>query len=207
MEDYSLDIIIGKGPSARTLRLDLPKFTLIGATTRIASLSSPLRDRFGMLHRLEFYQPKEVEQILARSARILNISLSDEAKELISHRARRTPRIANRLLKRIRDFAQVDGKNSIDQQLAVNSLENMQIDRYGLDEIDRKILLSIIEKFKGGPVGLSTVAASVAEEKETVEDVYEPYLIQLGLIERTSRGRKVTDLAYQHLGISNKNDI
>lgn len=201
MEDFALDLIIGKGPSARTLRLDLPAFTLIGATTRIASLSSPLRDRFGMIHRLDFYDIPEIEQIIHRSGKILKITIDPKGRAVIAARARRTPRVANRLLKRVRDFAQVHSDGIISERLAYAALEKLQIDSLGLDDLDRKILAVIIEKFNGGPVGLGTIAAACAEEKETIEDVYEPYLLQLGLIERTHRGRKTTDLAYRHLDI------
>lgn len=202
MEDFALDLVIGKGPSARTLRLNLPRFTMIGATTRIASLSSPLRDRFGVIHRLEFYEPCDIEQIIARSAKILDIKIDKDGKKIISERARRTPRIANRLLKRVRDFAQVHGDGVIDANLANKALDSLRIDCLGLDETDRKVLITIIEKFKGGPVGLDTIAAATAEEKETVEDVYEPYFLQMGLLERTARGRQVTDLSYRHLGLT-----
>ncbi len=202
MEDFALDLVLGKGPSARTLRLDLPRFTLIGATTRMASLSSPLRDRFGMVYRLEFYEPADIEKILTRSARILKIPIKIEGKTEIAKRARRTPRIANRLLKRVRDFAQVHGNGEVDGELAKKALTCLRIDELGLDETDRKVLQIIIEKFKGGPVGLETIAAATAEEKETIEDVYEPFLLQMGLLERTNRGRQVTDSAYHHLGLS-----
>lgn len=201
MEDFALDLVIGKGPSARTLRLDLPKFTLIGATTRVASLSSPLRDRFGMIHRLDFYEPNDIEKIIQRSATIFNVGIDQPGLNTIACCARRTPRIANRLLKRVRDFAEVHGNGQIDGIIAKKSLEHLQIDEIGLDEIDRRILQTIIEKFGGGPVGLSTIAAAIAEERETIEDVYEPYLIQMGLLERTGRGRKVTPHAYAHLGL------
>ncbi len=202
MEDFALDLVIGKGPSARTLRLDLPKFTLIGATTRIASLSSPLRDRFGMIYRLDFYEAKDIEKIIARSAQILGIEIDAQGKQTISTRARRTPRIANRLLKRVRDYAQVNGTGNIDGITAKKSLDCLRVDELGLDETDRRIIEIIIHKFNGGPVGLNTIAAATAEETETIEDVYEPYLIQMGLLERTGRGRKVTHHAYKHLGIS-----
>lgn len=201
MEDFAIDLIIGKGPSARTLRLDLPKFTLIGATTRIASLSSPLRDRFGMVYRLDFYEPDDIEKIIQRSAQILNIDVDKGGLATISTCARRTPRIANRLLKRVRDYAAVHGNGQIDAITAKKSLDCLNIDSSGLDEIDRIILRTIIEKFGGGPVGLGTIAAAIAEEKETIEDVYEPYLIQMGLLERTHQGRKATPHAYTHLGL------
>lgn len=202
MEDFALDLVLGKGPSARTLRLDLPKFTLIGATTRMASLSSPLRDRFGMVYRLEFYEPTDIEKILTRSARILKVPIKIEGKSEIAKRARRTPRIANRLLKRVRDYAQVHSDGEVNGDLAKKALTCLRIDELGLDEIDRKVLQTIIDKFKGGPVGIETIAAATAEEKETIEDVYEPFLLQMGLLERTNRGRQVTDLAYRHLGLS-----
>ncbi|MDO8513476.1 MAG: Holliday junction branch migration DNA helicase RuvB [bacterium] len=202
MEDFAIDLIIGKGPSARTLRLDLPKFTLIGATTRIASLSSPLRDRFGMVYRLDFYDPPDIEKIINRSAKILKIDIDKAGLSTISLCARRTPRIANRLLKRVRDYAQVHGNGVVDAVTSKKSLDCLHIDHYGLDEIDRRMLRTIIEKFSGGPVGLSTIAAAIAEEKETIEEVYEPYLIQMGLLERTGRGRKATPHAYSHLGLA-----
>lgn len=202
MEDFALDIVIGKGPSARTLRLDLPKFTLIGATTRMASLSSPLRDRFGMVYRLDFYEAEDIKKIINRSAKILDIKIDEKGLHSIADCSRRTPRIANRLLKRVRDFAQVHGDGQIDSLTASKSLDCLHIDSLGLDEIDRKMLLVIIEKFAGGPVGLSTIAAAIAEERETIEDVYEPYLIQMGFLERTPRGRKVTPHAYSHLGLA-----
>ncbi|MFA6304510.1 MAG: Holliday junction branch migration DNA helicase RuvB [Patescibacteria group bacterium] len=201
MEDYALDIVIGKGPSARTLRLDLPKFTIIGATTRYNLLSSPLRDRFGATYRLDYYNFPEIEQILNRSARILNIDLITEAAKLIAKRSRLTPRIANRLLKRVRDFAQVKGNGKISQELATEALKLMDVDEQGLDYLDRRILETIIQKFKGGPVGLNSVAAAVQEEEGTIEEIYEPYLMQLGFIMRTPRGRVVTELGYQHLGL------
>lgn len=201
MEEYALDIVIGKGPSARTLRLELPRFTLIGATTKMSLLSSPLRDRFGQIARLDFYETKDIIQILKRSAKILDVDLRERAEELIAKRARRTPRVANRLLKRVRDYAQVKGDGSINKDFATRALKVLAVDDYGLDETDRKILNAIIEKFKGGPVGLSTIAAAVAEEMATIEDVYEPFLIQAGFLERTQRGRQATDLAYKHLGV------
>ena len=200
MEEYFLDIVLGKGPSARTLKLDLPHFTLIGATTRVSLLSSPLRDRFGIVYHLDFYKDLEIEQIIKRSARILNIDLDDKSSSEIARRARKTPRIANRLLKRIRDFAQVKGSGSITKNLAFQALEMLDIDEYGLDQVDRKILKTIIENFKGGPVGLKTLAASTQEDIETIETIYEPFLIQSGFINRTPRGRVATELAYKHLG-------
>jgi len=202
MEDYALDIVIGKGPSARTLRLDLPKFTIIGATTRYNLLSAPLRDRFGATYRLDYYQPLEIEEILNRSANILNIALLEGAAKLIAVRSRLTPRIANRLLKRVRDYAQVKGDGKINQVLAKEALKLMDVDEQGLDYLDRRILETIIEKFKGGPVGLNSVAAAVQEDEGTIEEIYEPYLMQLGFLTRTPRGRAVTEAGYKHLGLA-----
>lgn len=202
MEDKALDIIIGKGPGARSLRLNLPDFTLIGATTRFAQLSPPLRDRFGSVYRLDFYDQASIEAILKRSARILGVEAEDEGLGEIACRARGTPRVSNRLLKRVRDYAQVMSDGSIKREEAVEALMRLEIDKIGLDEIDHKVMLTIIEKFNGGPVGLDTIAASISEEADTIMDVYEPYLLQLGFIERTPRGRLATKLAYQHLGIS-----
>jgi Holliday junction DNA helicase RuvB len=201
MEDYALDIIIGKGPSARSIRLDLPKFTLIGATTRAGLLTSPLRDRFGVINRLEMYSADELKQIIKRSASILKVGISDEGAEEIARRSRGTPRIANRLLKRVRDFAQVKGEGYIDGAAAVMGLNALDIDPIGLDGVDINMLQSIIHKFGGGPVGLETLAASIGEETDTIEDVYEPYLLQLGLINKTPRGRVATKAAYEHFGI------
>jgi Holliday junction DNA helicase RuvB len=201
MEDYALDIIIGKGPSARSIRLDLPKFTLVGATTRAGLLTSPLRDRFGVINRLEIYSPDELKLIVKRSAGILNIEIDDEGATEISKRSRGTPRIANRLLKRIRDFAQIKAEGVINKEVACMALDALEVDSIGLDGVDRNMLLCIIEKFSGGPVGLDTLAASISEETETIEDVYEPYLLQLGFINKTPRGRTATKLAYEHLGI------
>lgn len=200
MEDYKLDIIIGQGPNARTLKLNLPRFTLIGATTRTGLLTSPLRDRFGVICRLEFYNPEELMKIVNRSAYLLEIEIKDDAAIEIAKRSRGTPRIANRLLKRVRDFAQVKGDGIIDMRITKEALSSLNVDALGLDEIDRKLLLTIIEKFSGGPAGIDAIAASLREDKETIEDVYEPYLLQEGLIERTSRGRLATRLAYEHLG-------
>ena len=208
MEDYALDIIIGKGPATRSMRIQLPKFTLIGATTKAGSLSSPLRDRFGHIYKLDFYTEKEIESILKRSAKILNIKVDDDAVEEIARCARRTPRIANRILKRIRDFAEVEDREKIDLNLTKTSLKTIGIDMIGLDRTDRMILLTIIEKFNGGPVGLNTIAAATAEETDTIEDLYEPYLMQVGFLDRTNRGRVVTENAYAHLKITyteNKN--
>jgi Holliday junction DNA helicase RuvB len=204
MEDFVLDIVIGKGPAARSIRLDLPKFTIIGATTRIGSISSPLRDRFGLVNRLEFYEDGEIERIIKRSAKILGIEIDEDGAKEISKRARKTPRIANRLLKRVRDYAQVKAKGVIDSDIANKALDMLEVDECGLDNTDRRLIATIIENFKGGPVGLSTLAAATSEEVETIEDVYEPYLIQIGFLERTPRGRKVTGKGYQHLGYKTK---
>jgi Holliday junction DNA helicase RuvB len=201
MEDYQLDIIIGQGPSARTLKLNLPRFTLIGATTRTGLLTSPLRERFGVINRLEFYIPEELKKIVLRSSQILKTEIDDNAAFEIAHRSRGTPRIANRLLRRIRDFAQVKGDGRITLNITKSSLLSLDIDEKGLDDIDRKLLVTIIEKFNGGPVGIETLAASLREDKETIEDVYEPYLLQEGFIERTPRGRQATKRSYQHLDI------
>jgi len=201
MEDFALDIIIGKGPGAKSLRLSLPAFTLIGATTRFALLSPPLRDRFGAVYRLDFYDQVSIQEILKRSARILQVKAEVGGLEEISHRARGTPRVANRLLKRVRDYAQVMADGIVTQSVAVEALSKLEVDHIGLDEIDHKVLHTIIDKFNGGPVGLETIAASISEEAETIMDVYEPYLLQLGFLERTPRGRLATQLAYQHLGV------
>lgn len=201
MEDYALDIIIGKGPSARSIRLDLPKFTLIGATTRAGLLTAPLRDRFGIINRLELYTHEELSTIVKRSAGILGIEIDSEGAEEIARRSRGTPRIANRLLKRIRDFAQIKSDGNITIEVARYGLQALEIDELGLDNTDRNVLDTIINKFEGGPVGLDTLAASTGEEANTIEDVYEPYLLQLGFIQKTPRGRKATRLAYQHMGI------
>jgi len=200
MEDYKLDIMLGKGPSARSLRLALPKFTIIGATTRTGALAAPLRDRFGMIHRLEFYKPDEIQKIIERAASILNVKINRAAAENLATRARLTPRIANRLLKRVRDFADVNGDGIIDHDISVRALELLEIDELGLDPADRMLLLAIIDNYKGGPVGVETLAALTSEERGTIEDFYEPYLMQIGLLERTPRGRKVTHKAYKHLG-------
>ncbi|MDD4067093.1 MAG: Holliday junction branch migration DNA helicase RuvB [Clostridia bacterium] len=200
MEDFAFDIIIGKGPSARSIRIDLPKFTLVGATTRAGSLTSPLRDRFGVVHRLELYNNEELEKIVERSAHILNIGIDDTGANEIASRSRGTPRIANRLLKRIRDYAQVKGNGVIDISIAKLALDKLEIDKLGLDEIDRVMLKNIIHRYNGGPVGVETLAASINEEICTIEDVYEPYLMQIGFLNRTPRGRIVTKLAYEHLG-------
>lgn len=200
MEDYSLDIIIGQGPNARTLKLNLPRFTLVGATTRTGLLTSPLRDRFGVICRLEFYDSADLGTIAHRSARLLDIELHDDAADEIARRSRGTPRIANRILKRIRDFAQVRGEGIIDMKITREALEALDVDKLGLDEIDRKLLLTIIEKFNGGPAGIEAIAATLREDRDTIEDVYEPFLLQEGLIERTARGRLATRRAYEHLG-------
>jgi Holliday junction DNA helicase RuvB len=200
MEDYKLDIMLGKGPSARSLRLDLPKFTLIGATTRTGNLAAPLRDRFGMVHRLEFYNPEEMSQIIHRSADILGVKINPSAAGELAKRARLTPRIANRLLKRVRDYADVNGDGIIDTEIAHGALTLLEIDELGLDPADRHLLIAICDNFSGGPVGVETLAAITGDERATIEDFYEPYLMQIGLLERTPRGRKVTRKAYEHLG-------
>jgi len=204
MEDYALDIVIGKGPGAKSLRLKLPSFTLIGATTRYAMLSSPLRDRFGVINRLDFYDNAAIEQIIKRSAVILGVKAEAEGLKEIACRARGTPRVANRLLKRVRDYAQVKSQGVITKDIADKALEQLEVDSIGLDETDHKLLYSIINKFNGGPVGLETLAASISEEADTIMDVYEPYLLQLGFLERTPRGRVATENAYQHLKIPSK---
>jgi Holliday junction DNA helicase RuvB len=201
MEDRVLDIVLGKGPSARTLRLDLPRFSLIGATTKVSSLSAPLRDRFGMVYRLDFYNSADLQKIISRNAKILQLEMEPQARGLIADRARRTPRIANRLLKRVRDYCQVRGTGAITLDLCRQAFDLLAVDALGLDEVDRYLLTTIIEKFGGGPVGLNTLAAATGEELMTIEDVYEPYLLQLGFLERTPRGRKATALAYNHLGL------
>lgn len=200
MEDFKLDLVVGKGPGARTIRLDLPRFTLIGATTRMSVISSPLRDRFGLTFRLDYYRPEDIELIVKRSASILGITLEQDAAREIARRARRTPRVANRLLKRVRDYAAVKSDGVVNKKLAVEALETLSIDTLGLDEIDRRIIAVIIDKFHGGPVGLNTIAAAVSEETETIEEVYEPFLLQLGFLHRSSRGRIATPDAYKHLG-------
>ena len=201
LEDYTLDIIIGKGPSARSIRLDLPKFTLIGATTKAGSLATPLRDRFGIVQRLELYNPEDLKTIVKRSSSILEISIDDEAAFEIARRSRGTPRIANRILKRVRDYAAVLGDGNINLKLARIALNKLEIDELGLDEIDRKVLETIILKYAGGPVGVETLAATIGEEVETIEDVYEPFLMQLGFISRTPRGRIALEPAYRHIGV------
>ncbi|MEH7245476.1 Holliday junction branch migration DNA helicase RuvB [Neobacillus niacini] len=201
MEDFCLDIVIGKGPSARSVRLDLPPFTLVGATTRAGSLSAPLRDRFGVLSRLEYYKEEQLKDIVLRTADLFETKIDKQSAAEIARRARGTPRIANRLLRRVRDFAQVKGNGEIDLGVARESLELLQVDKLGLDHIDHKLLKGIIERFRGGPVGLDTIAASIGEESETIEDVYEPYLLQIGFLQRTPRGRMVTELVYHHFGM------
>lgn len=205
MEDYALDIIIGKGPSARTLRIDLPKFTIIGATTKASMLSAPLRDRFGATYHLNFYDNGDIEKIITRSAGILNVNLEREAAEAIASRSRRTPRIANRLLKRVRDYCDVHGDGLIHNKICDAAFGLLEVDELGLDWIDRKILEAIIDKFNGGPVGLNTIAAVTGEDVSTIEEVYEPYLMQLGFLDRSQRGRVVTELGYRHLGKSKIN--
>jgi len=200
MEDFSLDLVIGKGPGARTVKLDLPRFTLVGATTRMGLLSSPFRDRFGVVFRLEFYSVDELKQIINRAARILDVQLEGDSADEIAARSRGTPRVANRLLRRARDFAQVEAQGVITLDVARHTLERLQIDEKGLDGLDRSVLLTIIDKFSGGPVGIETIAASIGEERDTIEDICEPYLLQEGYIQRTPRGRTATESAYRHLG-------
>ncbi|MEG0872822.1 MAG: Holliday junction branch migration DNA helicase RuvB [Clostridia bacterium] len=201
LEDYNLDIVIGKGPSARSIRLDLPKFTLVGATTKVGSLSAPLRDRFGIINKLELYNESQLSKIISRSANILEIPIDDDASIEIGSRCRGTPRIANRLLKRVRDFAQFDNLDKINLEVARKALDRLEIDELGLDQTDRQMLHTVITKFGGGPVGLDTLAASIGEDKDTVEDVYEPYLMQIGYLTRSPRGRIATKFAYEHLGL------
>ncbi|MPM62328.1 Holliday junction ATP-dependent DNA helicase RuvB [bioreactor metagenome] len=201
MEDYALDIVIGKGPSARSIRLDLAPFTLVGATTRAGALAAPLRDRFGVIARLEYYQPEHLVCIVERAAEILNIKVDTDGAIEIAKRSRGTPRIANRLLKRVRDYAQIAGNGVITRDIACKALLMLEVDECGLDNVDRNMLKAIIEKFDGGPVGIDTLAASISEETETIEDVYEPFLLQMGFLNRTPRGRVVTRAAYRHLGL------
>ena len=205
MEDYAIDIMIGKGASARSIRLDLPKFTLVGATTRVGMLTAPLRDRFGVIHRLEFYTVEELKRIIARSAKVLDVGIDDAGATALARRSRGTPRLANRLLKRVRDFAQVKYDGYITEDVANYALDLLDVDKCGLDQTDRNLLMTIIERFDGGPVGLDTLAASLSEDSGTIEDVYEPYLLKNGFIQRTPRGRIVTNLAYAHLGILKQN--
>jgi Holliday junction DNA helicase RuvB len=204
MEDYALDIIIGKGPSARTLRIDLPRFTIIGATTKASQLSAPLRDRFGMIYHLDFYDTDHIEKIINRSAKILDVAMDEESGKRIATRARRTPRIANRLLKRVRDYCEVKGNGIIEEKHCHGAFSMLDVDELGLDWIDRKILEVIIDKYNGGPVGVNTIAAATGEDQQTIEDVYEPYLMRLGFIDRSPRGRIVTDIGYKHLGKKRK---
>lgn len=206
LEDFVLDIVIGKGPSARSIRIDLPKFTLVGATTKAGMLSAPLRDRFGIIHKLELYNEKNLAKIITRSAGLLNIEIEEEAALEIGSRCRGTPRIANRLLKRVRDFAEVDNLNKITYDLAKKALDRLEIDELGLDQTDREMLETIISKFNGGPVGLDTLAASIGEDRDTIEDVYEPFLMQIGFLTRSPRGRMATKLAYNHLGVEFKGE-
>lgn len=206
MEEYALDIIIGKGPSARTLRIDLPRFTIIGATTKVSALSAPLRDRFGATYHLNFYENEDIKKIVHRSAKILGVQLESDSAEEIAKRSRFTPRVANRLLKRVRDFSEVKGKERVDNDTALEAFRMLEVDEEGLDWIDRKILEIIIDKFNGGPVGLNTIAAATGEDMSTIEDVYEPYLMRLGFLDRRPRGRIVTDIAYRHLGKKKKQD-
>ncbi len=200
MEEYVLDIVIGKGPSAKTLRLDLPKITLIGATTRLSGLSSPLRDRFGMVHRLDFYNENEIAQILRRSSKILGVPIDESGIKMIARCSRKTPRVANRLLKRVRDFTEVKEKGKIDRKIAKEALEMLEVDPLGLDATDRRLLEVLIDKFEGGPVGVKTLSAAIQEEEETISEVSEPFLLQLGFLKRTPRGREATKAAYEHLG-------
>ena len=203
LEDFQIDLMIGEGPAARSVKLDLPPFTLVGATTRAGMLTNPLRDRFGIVARLEFYTPEELKRIVARSARLLNVEITDDGTLEIARRSRGTPRIANRLLRRVRDYAEVKGDGDISKAMADAGLAMLDVDGVGMDIMDRKLLLAIIEKFNGGPVGLDNVAAAIGEERDTIEDVLEPYLIQQGYLQRTPRGRMATPLAYRHLGLPN----
>ena len=202
LEDYELDIMIGQGPSARSVKVPLQKFTLIGATTRAGLLTSPLRSRFGIVHRLEFYEPSDMNEIVRRSARILGVPISPEAAAEVARRSRGTPRIANRLLRRVRDFAQVRADGTITLEVALGGLKLLEVDEYGFDEVDRKLLRTIIEKFSGGPVGVSSLAAAISEERDAIEDMYEPYLIQIGFLDRTPRGRVATPRAYEYFGLT-----
>jgi holliday junction DNA helicase RuvB len=200
MEDFKLDIIIGQGPSARSIKIELPRFTLVGASTRIGLLTAPLRDRFGIVHHLGFYSEDELTQIVERSARLLEVPSEGAGSREVARRSRGTPRVANRLLRRVRDFAQVSGDGSVTEGLACDALERLRVDKYGLDETDRRMLLLILEKFDGGPVGINTIAAALGEERDTIEEIYEPYLLQIGFLDRTPRGRRVTPHACRHLG-------
>jgi Holliday junction DNA helicase RuvB len=207
MEEYALDLVIGKGPGARTVRLNLPRFTIIGATTKVSMISSPLRDRFGTTYHLNFYEDQDIEKIIKRSAQILNIKIDNGAATLLAGRARKTPRVANRVLKRVRDYVEVKANGIITGGLAEEALAMLGVDQFGLDQIDRKVLESIIKKFNGGPVGLNTLSAATGEEEATIEEVYEPYLLQLGFLNRTPRGRTATEAAYKHLGITPPKNI
>ncbi|MBG9785552.1 Holliday junction branch migration DNA helicase RuvB [Shouchella lehensis] len=206
MEDFCIDIVIGKGPTARSVRLDLPPFTLVGATTKAGMISAPLRDRFGVLSRLDYYKPDDLAKIIHRSAQVFDVELTKDAEVEIARRSRGTPRIANRLLKRVRDFAEVDGHDSISLDLAKHALERLQVDPLGLDHIDEKLIKGIIHRFNGGPVGIETIAASIGEESDTIEEVYEPYLLQIGFIQRTPRGRVATQSSYTHFGLEYRKD-
>lgn len=201
MEDFAIDIVLGKGPAARSVRINLPKFTLVGATTKVSALSSPLRDRFGIVHKLNFYELDEIEKIIGRSASILKMKIDDTAARLLARSCRKTPRIANRLLKRVRDYVEVHGGEAVTTGHVQSALKNLGVDELGLDATDREIIKTLIEKFGGGPVGLNTISSALAEEEATIEEVYEPYLLQLGFLERTARGRKVTQHGYRHLGL------
>jgi len=201
MEEFVIDMVVGKGPSAQTIRLDLPHFTLIGATTRVSSVSSPLRDRFGAVFHLDYYNDSDIEKIISRSAKILGVTIDKKSSQAIANRSRQTPRVANRLLKRVRDYAQVKANGQVDPDLAAAALDMLDIDEKGLDAVDRKIITTMIERYRGGPVGVNSIAASVGQEIATIEDVYEPFLLQLGFLARTPRGRVVTEKAYQHLGL------
>lgn len=201
MEDFRLDIVIGQGPSARSHKLQLKKFTLIGATTRAGRITAPLRGRFGIIYRLDYYGEEDLRKIIKRSASILKVSIDDKGAQQIAHRARGTPRVANRLLRRVRDYADVKGEGKINSTEATNALDMMEVDSLGLDEVDRKVLTTIIENFGGGPVGITTIATAIDEEKDTIESIYEPFLMRIGFLERTTRGRKVTQKAYEHLGL------
>ncbi|MBI4454544.1 MAG: Holliday junction branch migration DNA helicase RuvB [Acidobacteria bacterium] len=205
MEDYQIDLVIGEGPSARSIKYNLPKFTLVGATTRAGLLTSPLRGRFGIIHRLDFYEEADLKRIALRSAGILNVKIDDQGATEIARRSRGTPRIANRLLRRVRDYAQVRADGTITGQVAMQALELLKVDRHGIDEIDQKLLLTIIHKFGGGPVGVGTISAAISEEQDAIEDIYEPYLIQIGFLNRTPRGRVATRLAYDHFGLDPAN--
>jgi Holliday junction DNA helicase RuvB len=202
MEDFSLDLVIGQGPSARSHKLQLKKFTLVGATTRAGRITPPLRGRFGIVHRLDYYKNEDLQKVIKRSASILKVSIDDKGAEQIALRSRGTPRVANRLLRRVRDYADVKGTGKITGKEATSSLDKMEVDSLGLDEVDRKILMTIIENFSGGPVGINTIAAAIDEEKDTIESIYEPFLMRIGFLERTTRGRRVTQKAYKHLGLA-----